>query len=165
MMPLPPPTRKRSSSVPRGTSYHARTHEATILKTRQDHGDIATENHTKVNKKALIDKLRLELKAHHIDVSGMVLERFSSILPDIDASQEQLKVLHALLVQPMLVTNEELKQLIRLEPPNAVSSFENSGLPRQHAFYIRSWSMTPIQLYEVSKHLEEDGRTFPELDE
>ncbi|KAJ5358844.1 uncharacterized protein N7496_011257 [Penicillium cataractarum] len=126
---------------------------------------MATVYPPRINKKAVFDKLRLELKVHHIDVSEMVLERFSLILPGTDASQEQLKVLQTFLVQPMLVTNEELKQIMRLEPSNAVPSFKKNVLSREHAFYMRSWSMTPIQLYDISKHLQEEGRTFPELDE
>jgi hypothetical protein len=32
-------------------------------------------------------------------------------------------------------------------------------------FYIRSWDITPSQLYAISSSLQEDGHEFPQLDE
>ncbi|OKO94545.1 hypothetical protein PENSUB_11812 [Penicillium subrubescens] len=126
---------------------------------------MATTYDCQINKRALIDLLGVELKAHHIDISGMVLERFNFILGNTDLSQEQSKVIHTLFVQPMLVTDTDLGKILRLKAPQMGSSLNQSLAPREHAFYIRSWSMTPTQLYNISQYLQDDGKTFPELDE
>ena len=95
----------------------------------------------------------------------MVLERFCQILSNTDASREQMMNLRMVLVLPMLVSNAELEKILRLDVPGRKHYSQQGHKSREHAFYIRSWTMTPMQPYNISRCLQEDGLAFDELNE
>lgn len=161
------PAKKRSSSVPRGTSYYAHAHTYAATTQKREHADcnVGTTYSSQSKKRSLIEKLRLELKVHHIDISEMVLERFAGIFPDTNATRKQLEALQMLYVQPMLVNNMELEQIMHLETPNGAMITQPRLARREHTFYIRSWTMTARQLYSVSMYMQGNGRDFPELND
>ena len=129
------------------------------------HDEMAIMHVSQIGKKTVIEMIRTELKAHSLDISNMVFKRFSRMLPGRDASQEQLAILQALFVQPMLLSNADLGKILSLEALNKMNGAHKSAESRKHLFYIRSWTFTPSQLYTLSKSIHEDGHDFLELDE
>jgi len=77
--------------------------------------DLTTTHGSKTTKKAVLELMQIELEAHSLEISSMVLERVGRMLPDHDAPPEQLDDLKMLLVQPMLLSNKQLGQILQLE--------------------------------------------------
>ncbi|KAJ5596919.1 hypothetical protein N7450_003377 [Penicillium hetheringtonii] len=127
--------------------------------------DLTTTHGSKITKKAVLELMQIELEAHSLDISSMVLERVGRMLPDHDAPPEQLGDLKMLLVQPMLLSNKQLGQILQLEELHK-QVFTNEGANfGNHLFYIRSWSFSPSQLYSVSDLMQKKGYAFPQLNE
>lgn len=109
--------------------------------------------------------IRGECRADNLDISEMVFERFSRLLPERDATPEQSTILQTLFAQPMLLSNAELGQVIRLAASDRKHYLRDGRSPQQHSFYIRSWIFTPSQLYDLATSMKKDGLAFQELDE
>lgn len=159
------PTRKRSSSLPRHTNYSEHTHMSTAHRDRPYHHELVTMNGFQTSKKTVMEMIRTELSSHNLDVSSMVLERFSCMILDGDGSKENLRLMQTLFTQPMLLSNEDLGRVLRLNPLARKDTTNKSPGPRKHLFYIRSWKFTPLQLYKLAKTIQENGLRFSELDE
>lgn len=119
--------------------------------------------------KAVIEMIRTEIQAYNLDISNMVLERFSHILLarvlGQDNSPERLETLRTLFVQPMLVSNTDLNRILRLKSLKRANLAPESDKSQEHLFYIRSWTFTPAELYTISESMQRDGCEYPELDE
>lgn len=118
-----------------------------------------------ISKKTVMEMIRTELNSHNLDVSSMVLERFSCMLLDGNGSKENLKLIQTLFTQPMLLSNEDLGRVLCLNSLDRTDITTKSSGPRKHLFYIRSWNFIPLQLYTLAKTIQENGLKFSELDE
>lgn len=127
--------------------------------------DLTSTDGSKTRKKSVLELMQIELEAHSLDVSSMVLDRLSRMIPDNDASQEQLENLKMLLIQPILLSNKQLGGILQLEELHKQAFTNETVEARQYLFYIRSWSFSPSQLYSVSDMMQKNGLEFPQLDE
>jgi hypothetical protein len=150
--------RKRSRSVPRGTNYYAHIDAAHSRRSRPVDDNMAfTVYDARISSRALISILRAEAMKHNLDVSDLVLERFCQILSNTDASRERMMILRMVLVLPMQVSNADLERISRLDVPDRKLYFQQGRMSRKHAFYIRPWTMTPMQLYNFPGACKKTG--------
>ncbi|BCS24477.1 uncharacterized protein APUU_40921A [Aspergillus puulaauensis] len=155
---------KRSTSMPISRSYTLHVHEidlqnASVSKSAEGPGDAIFET------KAGVKRLFHSLRARHIDVSSMAFERFKQTLRRAQTQTER-QLLKRFLLQPMQISNAELKQILEIR-----NVFEGDKVPamtnvdRAHRFYIRSWVFTPVQLLLVVQLLRTKGFGSARLDE
>lgn len=159
-----------SHSLPARTKYNAcNLLPANTRKIRPFHHDTATVPGFQIDMKAVIAMLRTEIQAYNLDVSNMVLERFSHILQARflrhDNAPQQFETLKTLFVQPMLVGNTDLNRILRLKSLKRENLAPKSYQNQEHLFYIRSWTFTSAELYTIADSMQRGGCNFPELDE
>lgn len=156
--------RQRSTSIPISRSYTSHVHEidlqnASVSKSAEARGDANFET------KAGVKRLFHSLRARHIDVSSMAFERFKQTLQRAQAQTER-QLLERFLLQPMQISNAELKQILEIR-----NVFEGAKVPammnvdQTHRFYVRSWVFTPVQLLLVVRLLRTKGLGSARLDE
>ncbi|KAK5018907.1 hypothetical protein BJ546DRAFT_1099832 [Cryomyces antarcticus] len=102
------------------------------------------------------------LDANHIRTSRMIKENFDWMLPQHNATQRQLSIYQSLLVWPMTVSTMDLETIMQLElstassPPTAIGS---------HYSYIRSWTLTSLELKRLIEFMQSEGNSYAELRE
>ncbi|KAL3479145.1 hypothetical protein BJX99DRAFT_223186 [Aspergillus californicus] len=159
------PIRKRTMSVPISPSYISHIHQIDAQAdntARPFEGPVDVRLEIRSALKCLFHSLRVR----HIDISGMVFERFRQVVYEKQTTTECRVLLQRFLKQPMQASNIELSKILPIrdvfDGRKLVTGTSND---QSHKFYPRSWIFSPSQLLLVVQLLRERGFNSVKLDE